>query len=118
MVLILVGNTILMSVQERVRELGVLRALGFEEIVAGLVVAESLALALTGGLLGVGGVFAVLNLAHLALGSRGRHDRVRCLAGPAGRGAAGGRGRRVLAGLALAWRSARAEIVESLRSAG
>ena len=118
-VLILVGNTILMSVQERVRELGVLRALGFPEgTVAGLVVAESLALALAGGLLGVGGVFAVLNLTHLALGSEGVTIVFAASPGLLAEGLLVAAAAGVLAGLAPAWRSARAEIVESLRSAG
>ena len=118
-VLILVGNTILMSVQERVRELGVLRALGFPEpTIAGLVVAESLALSLTGGVLGVAGVYAVLNLTHLALGSEGVTIVFAASPGLLLEGLLVAAAAGVLAGLAPAWRSARAEIVESLRSAG
>jgi putative ABC transport system permease protein len=71
-VLALVGNTVLMSVQERVRELGVLRALGFEERHIGVIVlGESLVLSLLGAVLGVGGALGVLATTHLAIGSEG-----------------------------------------------
>lgn len=116
-VLSLVANTILMSVQERVRELGVLRALGFEERhVGGLVFGEALALSLLGAVIGVGAALVVLTTTHLAIGSEGvtvafamspalivRGMLVALVAGAA-------------AGLFPAWRSARAGIVDSLSS--
>jgi ABC-type antimicrobial peptide transport system permease subunit len=69
-------NTILMSVFERTREIGVLRSLGWRRgRVLGLIIGESLALSLIGGLTGTG-------LAGLAVDSsggaalRGRLDRL------------------------------------------
>ena len=114
-VLSLVANTILMSVQERVRELGVMRALGFRERhVGGLVFGEALALSLIGALLGVGAALVILKTTNLAIGSEGvtiafavspelvlRGILIAMLAGAA-------------AGLFPAWRSARAGIVDSL----
>jgi putative ABC transport system permease protein len=59
------ANAIAMSVRERTREIGVLKAIGFRPgIVLSLVLAESVTLAVMGGALGIGG-------AALAIGSRG-----------------------------------------------
>ena len=64
-ILVLAGNTMAQAVRERVPELAILKTLGFSDrAVLGLVVAESLALTLVGGLLGLG-------LAALALGAVG-----------------------------------------------
>ena len=103
-------NTILMSVFERVREFGVLRALGLRpRAVFGLVVLESMLLSLLGIALGFAvGIPLVLWLtrasdpahqprrAGVAAGVRARAaDHVRALARPARRAAAGAaRGRR------------------------
>lgn len=58
------ANAIAMSVRERTREIGVLKALGFRPgLVLALVLAESLVLAMMGGALGLGG-------AALAIGSQ------------------------------------------------
>ncbi|MEM8713974.1 MAG: ABC transporter permease, partial [Planctomycetota bacterium] len=71
-VLSLVANTVLMSVQERVRELGVLRALGFGELHIGtLVLGEAVVLSLFGAVIGVGGAIAALLSTRLTIGSEG-----------------------------------------------
>ena len=117
-VLVLVGNTVLMSVQERVREFGVLRTLGFRERhVGAVVVGESLALAGVGSLLGLGLAFLVVHVFHPTLGSEG--VSVSLVADPALalRGAAFALATGLVAGLFPAWRSSRADIVDSLRSA-
>ncbi|GIU78319.1 MAG: ABC transporter ATP-binding protein [Bryobacteraceae bacterium] len=53
-VLLITANTMAMSVRERVREVGVLRTLGFgKPAIVGLIVGESAMISLIGGLLGV-----------------------------------------------------------------
>jgi putative ABC transport system permease protein len=55
-ILLVVANTMSIAVRERRKEIGVLKTLGFTSAqVMGLVVAESLTIALIGGALGVGG---------------------------------------------------------------
>ncbi|HUO85100.1 MAG TPA: FtsX-like permease family protein [Thermoanaerobaculia bacterium] len=54
-ILLVAGNTMAQAVRERTRELGVLKALGFSGLqVLGLVIAESMILALLGGGIGLG----------------------------------------------------------------
>ena len=54
-ILMIVGNTLMMSVRERTREIGVLKSLGFPPSrILRLVLGESVLLALIGGLLGLG----------------------------------------------------------------
>ena len=54
-ILMVVGNTLMMSVRERTREIGVLKSLGFSGgRILRLVLGESILVALTGGLAGLG----------------------------------------------------------------
>lgn len=60
-------NAMLMSVFERTREIGVLRALGWRRWrVVAMILGESEALALAGGLVGMGLAFALVRLASLS----------------------------------------------------
>ncbi len=117
-VLALVGNTVAMSVQERVREFGVFRTLGFHGFhIALLVVGESLALALLGGAAGLGLALAVVRFSSLTMGSEGvpvtfSTEPALMLQGLAIAVATG-----LVAGLFPALRSSRRQIVESLRAA-
>ncbi len=53
-ILLVSGNTMAMSVRERVREVGVLKTLGFRrETILGIIVGESVLIALIGGVLGL-----------------------------------------------------------------
>lgn len=116
-VLSLVANTVFMSVQERVREFGVFRTLGYGEgRIAGLVVAEAVALALLGALFGIGGAFLLLELTHLTIGTEGVSVTFAATPDLALRGVAVAVVVGVLAGLAPAVRSARLPIVRSLNS--
>ena len=116
-VLALVGNTVVMSVQERVREFGVFRTLGFHERhIAGLVVAESLALALVGGALGLIAALAIVRFSALTIGAEGVPVSFSAEPEIALRGLALAIATGLVAGLYPALRSSRLEIVASLRS--
>ena len=53
-ILLVSGNTMAMSVRERVREVGILKTLGFtRETILGMILGESLLLSLIGGMLGL-----------------------------------------------------------------
>lgn len=59
-ILLVSGNTVAMSVRERIKEVGVLKTLGFTSpAVLALIVSESVFLAMLGGLVGVGGAYLV-----------------------------------------------------------
>src|SRR6185295_9602154 len=54
-VLLVSGNTMAMAVRERVREVGILKTLGFtREAILGMILGEALLLALIGGAIGLG----------------------------------------------------------------
>jgi putative ABC transport system permease protein len=119
LVLALVATTTVMAVQDRVKEYAVLQTLGFTGYrIFGLVIAESLLVSFVGGLIGLSIALAGLYFSGLSIGTEGvsiaflPSPRV-ALIGLAVTLAIG-----ALAGLAPAWRAARAEIVESLRYAG
>jgi putative ABC transport system permease protein len=117
LVLALVATTVVMAVQDRVREYAVLQTLGFTGgRIFGLVLAESLLVSLAGGSLGVGLAFAVLSWQKLAVGTEGVTIAFLPSAGVAviGLGVAAAVG--LLAGAVPAWRAGRAEIVAALRS--
>ena len=55
-VLLVMGNTMAMTVRERTKEVGTLKAIGFQRgTIAGLFLAESLVVSSIGGLIGIGG---------------------------------------------------------------
>jgi putative ABC transport system permease protein len=119
LVLALVATTTVMAVQDRVREYAVLQTLGFSgPRIFGLVISESLLVSFVGGLIGLSVALAGLYFSGLSIGTEGvsiaflPSPRV-ALIGLAVTLAIG-----IAAGLAPAWRAARAEIVESLRYAG
>jgi putative ABC transport system permease protein len=117
-VLVLVANTVLMSVQERVVEFGVFRTLGYRSRhVAEVVIAESLALALAGGMIGLGGAWLLLRTTRISIGAEGVPIEFSTSPRLALLGLLVAAGCGMLAGLIPALRSARAEIVVSLRSA-
>jgi putative ABC transport system permease protein len=71
-VVLVLGNTVWISAQTRMTEIGVLQTLGATRLlVAALLVAEGVGLAVLGGLLGAGGVALVLFLKPVTLGVEG-----------------------------------------------
>lgn len=71
-VLALTANTVYVMVQDRVKEHAVLQTLGFTgPMLFFMVIAESLLLSLSGGLLGTGAAAAALKFGNLGLGAEG-----------------------------------------------
>jgi putative ABC transport system permease protein len=116
-VLALVANTVAMSVQERVKEFGVFRTLGFHAWhVASIVVGEALVLAFAGGAIGLAGALAVVHFSHLTIGAEGVPVSFALDAGLVLRGLGVALATGLAAGLWPALRSSHAQIVESLRA--
>jgi putative ABC transport system permease protein len=67
-VLLIMGNTMAMSIRERTREVGMLKALGFQRgTITGLLVGESLIVTTTGALIGIGGAVLLFRAVDLSL---------------------------------------------------
>jgi putative ABC transport system permease protein len=116
-VLLVSGNTMAMSVRERVREVGVLKTLGFtREAILGMILGEAIMLALVGGAIGVGIAAGLCALVRKAPGFIGQmktlsiHPPVAltCLAVAATIG--------FISSLVPAWSAARTPIVQALRT--
>lgn len=72
MVMILVANTIYMSVHERRREFGIFRAIGFHaRQLAVIVLAETTTLGLLGSLLGLAAIYPLISWTGIAVGVEG-----------------------------------------------
>ena len=110
------ANAVALSARERTPELAVLRALGFSraDLIGGMI-AEAVALAALGGLLGGAAAFGLLGWRSFAVGfgplSGFRVDGATVLAG-LGLSAAVG----LLSTLMPAWRAARTHLVDALRT--
>ena len=66
--LLVMGNTMAMTVRERTKEVGTLKAIGFKRhTIAGLFVGESVLLALIGAALGIGGAVLVFRSVDMSL---------------------------------------------------
>ncbi len=116
-VLALVANTVVMSAQDRVREFGVLRAIGFREgHVGAMVLLESVALAGIGASLGLALAFAWLTFVPVAIGTEGVTITIDVPPALLLRGATVGLVTGILAGIVPAFTSARRAIVPSLRA--
>jgi putative ABC transport system permease protein len=115
-VLALVANTVVMSVQERIREFGVLRTLGYgARHLAGLVLAEAAVLSLAGGGFGVLAAILTVRLTHLTFGAEGVTVALSADAGLAAQGLLIALAAGAVAGLLPAWRASRVEIVAAIR---
>ncbi len=116
-VLALVGNAIILSVQDRVREHAVLQTLGFRSgLIARLIISEGVALCCAGGTLGVAAAFALLHFSRFSLSVEGVNLNVRADPAAAALGLAVAAGVGVLAGLVPALQASRREIAASFRA--
>ncbi|MCH2182384.1 MAG: FtsX-like permease family protein [Mariniblastus sp.] len=116
LVLALVATTTVMSVQDRIQEHSVLQTIGYSGgRVFQLVMAESVALSMLGGLFGVAVAMIVLQWSSLSVGA----EAVTIAFTPSVTLAATGLGvallTGILAGLLPAWQAARTDIVTGLR---
>ncbi len=117
-VLALVGNAIVLSVQDRIREHAILQTLGFRgHQITRLIVSEGLILSLSGALLGCAASFLFLRYAALAFTVESHSIPV--LATPAvfGWGVLIAAAVGVAASLVPAWQAGRREIVSCFRAA-
>lgn len=116
-VLALVGNAIVLAVQDRIREHAVLQTLGYRSgLIARLILVESSTLAIVGGLVGSAAAVAALRYTSFSLSVDGLSipidaDAVTLLIGLAFSVALG-----VLAGMLPAWQASRREIVACFRA--
>jgi putative ABC transport system permease protein len=117
-VLALVGNTVMIAVVERSKEMGVLRTLGFRgRHLLFLVLGEGVAYGLLGYLLGIGGALLLIQMTHLSIGAEGVPVSFLVSTEVALRALALSLGAALLAALVPAVQASRVEVVKALRSA-
>jgi putative ABC transport system permease protein len=116
-VLALVGNAIVLSVQDRIREHAVLQTLGYRGgLIARLIVGEGLVLSIAGGVIGCALAAALLTYGRFALSVDGLSIPVESGVRVAAEGLAIAGLLGVVAGLVPAWQAARREIVACFRA--
>ncbi|MCG3128355.1 MAG: hypothetical protein CHACPFDD_03239 [Phycisphaerae bacterium] len=116
-VLALVGNSIVLAVQDRIREHAVLQTLGFRGgLIARLIMTEGALMSLVGGLGGCGAALAVLHWRQLAISMEGLSIPISASAGVLGTGLLVALLLGVAAGLVPAWQASRREIVACFRA--
>lgn len=119
MVMVLVANTIYMSVHERRRELGIFRAMGFRAAHLGrMVLAEAGALAGLGSLIGLAVLLPLLSWSGLAIGVEGIQVSFALSAQVIAQGLLLVLGATLLAALVPAVAAARTNILRSIRGGG
>ncbi len=116
-VLALIGNAIVLSVQDRVREHAILQTLGFRgSQIAGLMISEGLALSIVGAAIGGGLAYGFLTTASLALSVEGHSipvvSSMETIVWSVLIAACVG----VLAGVVPAWQASRRDIVSCFRA--
>lgn len=117
-VLTLVGNTVLMAVVERTREMGVLRTIGFHgRHLAQAVLLEGAVYALGGYALGLTGAFALIAATHLSIGAEGVSVSFVVTGAVVARALALALGAALAAALIPALQAGRMPVVRALRSA-
>ncbi len=116
-VLALVSNAIILSVQDRVKEHGILQTLGFRGgLIARMIVCEGVVLGVLGGCVGTLAAFLVVRLGNFSLTVEGTSMNVRADPGVLLLGLALSAGVGVVAGLVPAFQASRREIAASFRA--
>ncbi|MBI4643105.1 MAG: ABC transporter permease [Deltaproteobacteria bacterium] len=116
-ILVVLANTMAMSARERLGEYAVLKTMGFRpRHLAGLILGESLLLALMGGLLGLGLTFPAVHVFKTQMGQYFRVFPLTRLTLALGLGTALAVG--ILAAAMPAWRASRVGIAAALRKVG
>jgi putative ABC transport system permease protein len=119
-ILLVSGNTMAMSVRERIKEVGVLKTLGFNnDSILGIIVGEAVSIAMIGGVLGLLFAFLMTAVVRRAAGSfmpQLHHLSITPLTALMALGVALLIG--VVSSFIPAWNAARTNILDSLRYAG
>jgi putative ABC transport system permease protein len=119
-ILLVSGNTMAMSVRERIKEVGVLKTLGFNnDSILGIIVGEAVSIAMIGGVLGLVFAFLLTAIVRNAAGSfmpQLHHLSITPITALLALGVALLIG--VVSSFIPAWNAARTNILDSLRYAG
>jgi len=113
----LLGNSIMLTVQDRIREHALFQALGFREsVIATLIVGEGMLLGVIGGATGAGVAWLIFHLGQFSLSQEGLSIQVTVNWSLLLSGLILSAGVGVAASLLPAWRARRREIAASLRA--
>lgn len=119
-ILLVSGNTMAMSVRERIKEVGVLKTLGFNnDSILGIIVGEAVSIAMIGGVVGLLFAFLMTAVVRKAAGSfmpQLHHLSITPLTALMALGVALLIG--IVSSFIPAWNAARTNILDSLRYAG
>jgi len=116
-VLALVGNAIVLSIQDRVCDHAVMQTLGYSGgLIARLVVAEGLLLGVVGGVVGTALAIGVARWGQFSISSEGLTIPVRATIGVLVQGVAISAALGVVAGLVPAWQASRRPIAQCFRA--
>lgn len=116
-VLALVGNAIVLGVQDRIRDHAILQTLGYSStLIARMIVSEALLIGLAGGIVGTLGAMLVLKVGNFTLSTEGLSITAAAGAGVFVLGLTLSAGIGVLAGLVPAIQASRREITQCFRA--
>ena len=116
-VVVLVGNSVVMSAQDRVKEHAVLQTLGYRGgLIARMIVVEGVLLGLAGGAIGTLGAALVARYGHFMLANEGLTVNIGADGQVVAMGLAISAGVGIVAGLVPAWQAGRREIAQCFRA--
>ncbi len=116
-VLALVGNAIVLGVQDRIKEHAILQTLGFRGgLISRLILVEGLGLGVLGGAIGAGAAAAVVEFGHFSLSTEGLSINFHTAPEVMLLGLAISAGVGIVAGVIPAWQAGRREIAQCFRA--